>query len=44
MKSIDAYTVSKLQDIYTNTPEIQISKTFKAVSRNSGNSTRSKNK
>jgi len=29
MKSLDADNLSKLQDIYNNTPEIQITKTFK---------------
>jgi hypothetical protein len=29
MKSLDAETLSKLQGIYTNTPEIQITKSFK---------------
>jgi len=29
MKSIDADNISKLQDIYNNTPEIQITKSFK---------------
>jgi len=43
MKSIDAENLSKLQDIYNNTPEIQISKTFKTVSTNSDNSTAAKN-
>ena len=43
MKSINAYNFSKLQDIYNNTPEIQITKSFESVSTNSGNSTKPKN-
>ncbi len=39
MKSIDADNLSKLQDIYNNTPEIQISKTFELVATNAKNST-----
>ena len=34
MKSIDADNLSKLQDIYNNTPEIQITKSFESVSTN----------
>lgn len=43
MKSIDADNISKLQDIYNNTPQIQITKSFESVSTNSDNSIRSKN-
>jgi hypothetical protein len=43
MKSIDADNISKLQDIYKNTPEIQINKSFESVSTNSDNSSKSKN-
>jgi len=39
MKSIDAENLSRLQDIYNNTPEIQITKSFESVSTNSDNST-----
>ncbi|UCH15735.1 MAG: hypothetical protein JSV22_07150 [Bacteroidales bacterium] len=42
MKSIDADNISKLQDIYDNTPEIQITKSFESVSTNSDNNTRAK--
>jgi len=34
MKSIDADNISKLQDIYNNTPEIQITKSFDRVTTN----------
>lgn len=34
MKSIDAENLSKLMDIYDNTPEIQITKSFESVSTN----------
>ncbi|MEN8117139.1 MAG: transglutaminase family protein [Bacteroidota bacterium] len=44
MKTLDAENLSKLQDIYNSTPEIQITKTFGQVSTNSDNSKRSKNK
>lgn len=43
MKSIDADNISKLQDIYNNTPEIQITKSFESVSTNSDISSRSNN-
>ena len=43
MKTINAENLSKLQDIYNNTPEIQITKSFESVSTNSDNSTGSKN-
>lgn len=43
MKTIDAENISKLQDIYNSTPEIQITKSFGQDSTNSDNSTRSKN-
>lgn len=43
MKSINADSFSKLQDIYNNTPEIQITKSFESVSTNSDNSTQPKN-
>lgn len=39
MKSIDADNISKLQDIYNNTPEIQITKTFERVTTNTENNT-----
>ena len=39
MKSIDADNISKLQDIYNNTPEIQITKTFERVTTNAENNT-----
>ncbi len=42
MKSIDADNISKLQDIYNNTPEIQITKSFESVLTNSDNSARAK--
>jgi formylglycine-generating enzyme len=43
MKSIDADNLSKLQDIYNNTPEIQITKTFKFDTKTSENNTEAKN-
>jgi len=43
MKSIDANSFSELEEIYNNTPQIQITKSFGQVSTNSDNSTRSKN-
>lgn len=36
MKSINAENLSELQDIYNNTPEIQMTKSFNAISENSG--------
>ena len=42
MKSIDADNISKLQDIYNNTPEIQITKQFERVTTNTENNTRNK--
>jgi len=42
MKSIDADNISKLQDIYNNTPEIQITKTFKVKGTKTKNVTRTK--
>jgi len=42
MKSIDSENLSKLQNIYNNTPEIQITKSFESVSANSDNNTRVK--
>ena len=42
MKSIDADNISKLQDIYNNTPEIQITKTFERVTTNAENNTRNR--
>ena len=39
MKSLDADNISKLQDIYNNTPEIQITKTFERVTTNAENNT-----
>ncbi len=38
MKSLDADNLSKLQDIYNNTPEIQITKTFESDTKKSENS------
>ena len=43
MKSIDANNLSNLQEIYNNTPEIQLTKSIESVSTNSGNSTKPKN-
>ena len=43
MKSIDAKNLSELQEIYNNTPEIQLTKSIESVSTNSGNSTKPKN-
>jgi len=43
MKSIDADSFSKLQDIYNNTPEIQTTKPFESVSTNTDNRTQPKN-
>jgi hypothetical protein len=43
MKSIDANSFSELEEIYSNTPQIQITKSFGQVSTNSNNSTKSKN-
>jgi formylglycine-generating enzyme required for sulfatase activity len=43
MKSLDADNLSKLQDIYNNTPEIQITKTFKFDTKTSENNTEAKN-
>lgn len=37
MKSLDADNISKLQDIYNNTPEIQITKSFQSDSTSSEN-------
>lgn len=34
MKSIDADNISNLQEIYSNTPELQITKSFKSISEN----------
>ncbi|MDX2442196.1 MAG: hypothetical protein QNK30_00220 [Bacteroidales bacterium] len=42
MKSIDADNISKLQDIYNNAPEIQITKSFESAFTNSNNSARAK--
>ncbi len=42
MKSIDADNISKLQDIYNNAPEIQITKSFESALTNSNNSARAK--
>jgi len=39
MKSLDAENLMKLQEIYTNTPQIQITKTFGQDSKDSDNST-----
>jgi formylglycine-generating enzyme len=46
MKSLDAENLSKLQDIYNNTPQIQITKSFEPdlkKSENSENNTKAKN-
>ena len=43
MKSIDANSLSELEEIYNTTPQIQITKSFGQVSTNSDNSTRFKN-
>ncbi|MBN2613842.1 MAG: hypothetical protein JXB00_19955 [Bacteroidales bacterium] len=37
MKSTDAIGLSELQDIYNSTPEIQLTKSFESLSKNSGN-------
>ena len=42
MKSIDADSFSELEDIYNNTPEIQITKSFESISKNSSNDTGAK--
>jgi hypothetical protein len=42
MKSIDADNLLKLQEIYNNTPEIQITKTFERVTTNTENNTRNR--
>ncbi|MHC4191733.1 MAG: hypothetical protein ACYTBX_10105 [Planctomycetota bacterium] len=42
MKSIDAENLSKLKEIYNNTPEIQITKSFEPNTRKSENNTRIK--
>lgn len=42
MKSIDADSFSELEEIYRNTPQIQITKSFGQVSTNSGNNTKVK--
>jgi hypothetical protein len=44
MKSVDAENLAILQEIYINTPEIQITKTFEFQSRNSQNSGETKGK
>jgi sulfatase modifying factor 1 len=46
MKALDAKNLSKLQEIYNNTPQIQITKTFEPdtkKSENQGNNTKPKN-
>jgi hypothetical protein len=43
MKSLDAENFKKLQEIYDNTPEIQITRSFGQVSTSSDNSARHKN-
>ena len=40
MKSIDADNLKKLQEIYDNTPEIQITKSFQLDSKSSDNNAR----
>ena len=42
MKSLDAENLSKLQEIYNNTPQIQITKKFEPVIRNTENNTKAK--
>ncbi len=42
MKSIDAENLSKLKEIYNNTPEIQITKSFERVTTNAENNSRTK--
>jgi len=42
MKSIDADNLSKLQEIYNNTPEIQMTKSFESISENSSSNTGAK--
>ena len=42
MKSLNADNLKKLREIYNNTPQIQITKSFGQVSTNSGNNTRVK--
>ena len=39
MNSLDADNLSKLQEIYNNTPEIQMTKTFESISEDSDNKT-----
>jgi len=43
MKAIDSESLSELQEIYNTNPEIQITKSFGQVSKNSDNSTKPKN-
>jgi formylglycine-generating enzyme required for sulfatase activity len=43
MKSLDADNLTKLQDIYNNTPEIQITKTFELDTKTSENNTKANN-
>jgi formylglycine-generating enzyme required for sulfatase activity len=43
MKSLDAENLSKLQEIYNNTPQIQISMTIESGSDSSENNTKTKN-
>lgn len=43
MKNLDAKNLSKLQDFYNNTPEIQITKTFELNTKTSENNTKAKN-
>ena len=42
MKSLDADNISKLREIYSSTPEIQITKSFESISENSYNNTGAK--
>ncbi|MBN2215018.1 MAG: transglutaminase domain-containing protein [Bacteroidales bacterium] len=42
MKSLDIDNLSKLQEIYNNTPEIQMTKSFKSISENSSSNTGAK--
>jgi len=42
MNSIDPSTISKLQEVYNNNPQIQFTESFHSVSKNSDNSKRPK--
>jgi len=43
MKTLNAENLSRLQEIYNNTPEIQITKSFELISKKSDSSTKSGN-